>query len=842
MTLLDRFRTQPPLKHPDPVVRLSYIQEVSIDERALLAAVAREDEDARVRRAAVAKLMDPTALGAVASSDTDDGVREKAIAMLRDIALDAFEGLAEGECLAAVEAISDARTLAAIAKSASREEVALRALSRVNDVRALGSIARHAQLEPIRMAALAAVQDRSELLSVASNSDFKDTALAAIERLSDRVDLEQLAARGKNRTAVKRARGILREMDERAEAQAAAEARAVRVAREQQEAEVEAQRAEEARRRADEEARDREAAAAWVEAEASRGRAYLEARAAQEREEQLARDRQRLEAQAEEDRRRAEEQAAVERQRAAERAEAEAREARVRQGALTRLTQLAVRVESLIARPDVTLKGGERALRDVRAALTDTPALPSKQDHDEVTQRLRDGQAALNDKVSELRELTEWRRWANVGIEERLCAKMEALAALEDPSEIAHQVRELQQQWRAASDVPRSQGDLLWRRFKAAHDAVWPRCEAHFAAEAEARNQNLARKIAMCEKAESLADSTRWIQTAEEIKRLQAEWKTIGPVTRGQEKTIWERFRSACDRFFTRRQADLADLKKRWAANLEKKEALCVRAEAIADSTEWDAAAAELRRLQNEWKAIGPVKKSRSEPIWQRFRTACDRFLVRYAQRHEIARVERVTAREAICAELEALASSPEGSQEASADAQGVLDKVRALRTRWNQEIAARGVDRERAATLDQRFAAAFAAVLGAWPAAFAGTDLDPDANRRRLENLVRRIEDLANALGPSGAATADTALSPTTRAAAMLKEALAANTIGGRIDDDSRLRAAADEVRQAQANWARVGPVPEGIRRPLAERFARACARIAEKAGAAGRTVKAGR
>src|SRR5581483_5352927 len=102
---------------------------------------------------------------------------------------------------------------------------------------------------------------------------------------------------------------------------------------------------------------------------------------------------------------------------------------------------------------------------------------------------------------------------------------------------------------------------------------------------------------------------TNWIQTADEIKQLQAEWKTIGQVPRGQEKAIWERFRAACDRFFTRRHADLAERKKLWAENLTKKEALCASVEALADSTDWETAAAEIRRLQSEWKTIGPVKK-----------------------------------------------------------------------------------------------------------------------------------------------------------------------------------------------------------------------------------------
>jgi hypothetical protein len=144
-------------------------------------------------------------------------------------------------------------------------------------------------------------------------------------------------------------------------------------------------------------------------------------------------------------------------------------------------------------------------------------------------------------------------------------------------------------------------------------------------------------------------------------------------------------------------------------------------------------------------------------------------------------------------------------------------------------------VDPEHAQALDRRFAGAVAAVLARWPSAFAGTELDPEANRKRLEALVKRIEDLANSVaGPSPAV--DENLSPTARLATMLKEALAANTIGGKVDTDSKLRAAAEEVRQAQASWSRVGLVAEDVRRPLVERFQRACRRIQERAGAAGR------
>ena len=208
---------------------------------------------------------------------------------------------------------------------------------------------------------------------------------------------------------------------------------------------------------------------------------------------------------------------------------------------------------------------------------------------------------------------------------------------------MARRIRELQEQWRQAADVPRAQGEALWRRFKAVHDELWTRCEAHFAAQAGVRAENLAKKVVLCERAEALADSTNWLATADAIKGLQAEWKTIGAVTRGQEKAIWERFRAACDRFFTRRQEDLAKRKTLWNENFAKKEALCLAVEALSTSTDWDRAAAEIRRLQNEWKAIGPVKKSRSEAIWQRFRAGVRRVFrpVRAAPRHRARRTCR---------------------------------------------------------------------------------------------------------------------------------------------------------------------------------------------------------
>ena len=143
-------------------------------------------------------------------------------------------------------------------------------------------------------------------------------------------------------------------------------------------------------------------------------------------------------------------------------------------------------------------------------------------------------------------------------------------------------------------------------------------------AQATERVENLKKKEALVARAESMAESTDWVKTADAMKTLQAEWKAIGPVTRGNEKAVWERFRASCDKFFTRRQDDLKQRKQDWTENLKRKEALVAEAKQLSESTEWEQAASRIKKLQVDWKTIGPVKKSKSDAIWNEFRAACD--------------------------------------------------------------------------------------------------------------------------------------------------------------------------------------------------------------------------
>lgn len=495
----------------------------------------------------------------------------------------------------------------------------------------------------------------------------------------------------------------------------------------------------------------------------------------------------------------------------------EARHQETRQAATRRDEQSRARAQALceqaerLARdPSPPLKECERVLRDARAALDD-PASAGKRDRDALLSRLRAARASLYTKVQELRETEDWKRWANVGIQEDLCKEAEALVQENDLPRAARLLRELDERWKQASQVPKAQGDALWQRFRAARSQVRARCAVHFAEMRAARAENVRKKEALITEAESLAESTDWARTAERLRAMQGEWRATGPVSRAKSDEMWARFRAAGGRFFTRQKEDRVRRRAERAKNLERKQALCAEAEALAEATDWDRAAAEMKRIQAEWRAAGAVPRDRSDALSLRFRQAADGFLERYKNREALDTAARVAEREALCATLEELA--------AHGDEATVAERLRASQAAWK---AARPLAGPRGAALDARYAAAVESIVGSWPGAFKDSDLDAAANRARLEALCVTVEGIAPAESKPGAAAA----SPAALLAERWREALAANTMGARGDESSVKRERKDKVEAARAAWSRVGPVGSSDRQRLDERFREACRR----------------
>ena len=287
---------------------------------------------------------------------------------------------------------------------------------------------------------------------------------------------------------------------------------------------------------------------------------------------------------------------------------------------------------------------------------------------------------------------------------------------------------------------------------------------------------------------------------------------------------MWERFRAACDKFFTRRQDDLKQRKQDWTENLKRKEALVAEAEQLSQSTEWEQAASRIKRLQVDWKTIGPVKKSKSDAIWSEFRGACDLFFERFKNRDQVALQGKMADRETAVAELEALV--PAGRCRRRAGAGRSLRQGAGRARPLGAGPGAAAPHAGAAGRSRQRRAASH--LVTRWPDGFKGTDLDPELTKGKMEKLIAKVEKLL----PTESAEPAKNLSPAELLARQWREALAANTMGAgaaRQAEDARQRAAEQEVRSAQAAWARLGPLAPEERKPLQDRFDRAVRKFFE-------------
>ena len=508
----------------------------------------------------------------------------------------------------------------------------------------------------------------------------------------------------------------------------------------------------------------------------------------------------------------------------------EAREVAAREAAAkaardqaSKLTQLVSRARNAADAGTPTLREGERLLRDVTTAIENAATGKTTKEIGNALAELRTLQEPVARRVKELRDLEEWRKFGNAQRQEDLIAAAETLVAYlkvaeeageaSDLASAANSLRDLQSQWRKVADVPPQSAQQLWNRFKAATDYIRSRCEIHFAQLREERSTNLAAKAALVAQAEELANSTEWSKTVARFQELQKAWEDTASVPGDQARKLAHRFRAACNTFFTRRREDLSTRKVEWAENLARKEALCEQAEQLAESTDWDTTASELKKLQAEWKSIGPVQHAKSEAVWKRFRSACDKFFERYYKRHEVAAAAQLAEREAIVVALESLVVLEEIPNDLAAQVQSLRTAIR----------NAPDVEGAASTALYERWTNALATLISRSPAAFAGTDLDPVAMRERMDRLIAKVETLVEEEAP-GAVT--TEKSSAELLAERLRSALESNALRAR-PDEAKWRAAGKAVEEAQEAWRRLPWVPGNDTSALEARFKAACTRV---------------
>lgn len=266
-----------------------------------------------------------------------------------------------------------------------------------------------------------------------------------------------------------------------------------------------------------------------------------------------------------------------------------------------------------------------------------------------------------------------------------LCEKAEALSSDNNPLNAFRILQEYHDQWREIGPVPQEMKDALWERFKNATAQINKKHHEYFENQKEDQKKNLDYKIALCIEVEDInnAETTSlkdFDAKAEKVVELQKKWRAIGFAPKKQNTKVYQRFREACDAFFEKRRQFYADNKDTQMKNLQIKTDLCIRAEALQESSEWKSTSDAFIKLQKEWKEVGPTPKKYSEKCWKRFRKACDYFFDRrtsFFGNLDNSYESNLKSKLEIIEDIEKLSSEN--------NVQTAIGKLRELQKKWNE-------------------------------------------------------------------------------------------------------------------------------------------------------------
>ncbi|MFZ5798789.1 MAG: DUF349 domain-containing protein [Thermodesulfobacteriota bacterium] len=410
----------------------------------------------------------------------------------------------------------------------------------------------------------------------------------------------------------------------------------------------------------------------------------------------------------------------------------------------------------------------ERRLRELGRDWQELPRLDDAEGL-ELAQRFQTLTGALTEKLKTLEHEQDWQLWANLTLKEKLLEQVAALDHEENLAKVFDAVKAAQAEWKDIGPVPQSESQRLWDDFQGACQRNFERTRPYLEERKQQRIAAMERRREICGLAAELAESGDWQKTAQTIKELQQEWKTLPHGAPGEEHKLYRQFRAACDRFFARREEHHLGLAEERGRRLLAKEELCREAEQLAAAPRLDHAA-RLRQLRSAWKKIGPVPRDQEEGVRQRFQAACDTYFQWLAAEQQ----ENLRRKEGLCEEAERLVAeaAPEG------DRKEIAAQLVDLQRQW-KEIGPAPPDRSEAVW--QRFRRPCDEFFTARQQEIEQDEEQRRANQDRKEALLARAEELA-----------------------------------GRGND----RETAAQLQQLQKEWFETGPAPRPVNRQLNDRF----------------------
>ncbi len=239
--------------------------------------------------------------------------------------------------------------------------------------------------------------------------------------------------------------------------------------------------------------------------------------------------------------------------------------------------------------------------------------------------RFKEATNKINDSYHNFFEDLKKEQENNLKLKEGLCEKAAVLSegeykTINEWHTAAQSLIDLQEEWKHTGLVPIRERNKIYKKFRSLCDAFFDRKREFYKTLQAEQENNLKAKIALCEKAEALQDSTDWKVTTDKLIALQKEWKKIGAAPQKYSNKVWNRFRAACDIFFNNKSNYLKNIDTEQEKNLELKKTLLEEVKQFTPSDNNDATLQQLKEFQARWAAIGFVPIKEKEAIQDEFR------------------------------------------------------------------------------------------------------------------------------------------------------------------------------------------------------------------------------
>lgn len=284
--------------------------------------------------------------------------------------------------------------------------------------------------------------------------------------------------------------------------------------------------------------------------------------------------------------------------------------------------QLCAEAEQLDAEADVI--AAFKRLQDLHVTWRETGPV-AKEQREEIWSRFKEASAVVNKKYQAFFEERKAREQENEAAKTAICERLEALdfdslKSFNAWNDMTKTILQAQEDWRKLGFASKKANNLLFTRFRAVCDKFFAQKAEYYKSVKEDMSANLEKKIALCEQAEALKDSTDWKATAEKLTELQRRWKTIGAVPKKRSDEVWKRFQEACDFFFEQKKRDLSQSRKSEQENLRAKRALTASLKEIAADAPRQEVVAAIKDAQARWSEIGHVPFREKDKIYEEFR------------------------------------------------------------------------------------------------------------------------------------------------------------------------------------------------------------------------------